>query len=148
MSMALQKVLNMNNDQGSERGRTEYRNYQSSNRSANNNYQQDNYQNRGRSPSPYSQDRRNISRDRSLEYKRAEQRAYNSYPKMKKGYNCSPGYNPIITKKCSKCSNPATHHEFECRVYEEWNENTCSLCEKYHHFSKSCKEVRSEEHTV
>jgi hypothetical protein len=60
------------------------------------------FQNRGRSPSPYSCDRRDISRDRSLEYKRSEQRAYNSYPKMKKGYNCSPGYNPIINKKMFK----------------------------------------------
>jgi hypothetical protein len=60
---------------------------------------------------------------------------------MKKGYNYSPGYHPIINKKCSKCSNPNTHNEFQCRVYEEWNENTCTLCEKYHHFSKSCKEI-------
>jgi hypothetical protein len=105
------------------------------------NSQKSDYQTRGRSPSPYSCDRRDISRDRSLEYKRAEQRAYNSYPKMKKGYKCSPGYNPILNKRCSKCSNTNTHHEFECRVYEEWNENICSLCEKYHHFSKSCKEI-------
>ena len=166
MSIALQKVLNLNKDQMSnshdstkkfERGRTEYRSNgsqsqnsdsdyvrdYSGNRQNNNsgNYQRNDYQNRGRSSSPYSRDRRDISRDRSQEYKRLEQRAYNSYPKMKKGYNCSPGYNPIITKKCSKCSNPSTHHEFECRVYEEWNENTCTLCEKYHHFSKSCKEI-------
>ena len=125
-----------NNNQNYVRNESGNRQNQSSG-----NFQRNDYQNRGRSPSPYNRDRRDISRDRSRESKRFEQRAYNSYPKMKKGYNCSPGYNPIITKKCSKCSNPNTHHEFECRVYEEWNENTCTLCEKYHHFSKSCKEI-------
>jgi len=60
---------------------------------------------------------------------------------MKKGQNCGPSYNPSLNKHCSKCSNEYSHHEFECKKYVRWNEDKCSICSKYNHFSKDCKEV-------
>jgi hypothetical protein len=66
--------------------------------------------------------------------------ARQTYPKMRKGENCSLDYNPLKTKSCSKCSRGG-HHEFECFKYEKYNPRLCSTCEKYHHFATDCKEL-------
>ena len=134
--------------------------YRRDSRDNSRNYSQNMRQNQGyrgnrgnsfdRSRSRYSSgdrsynDRRDISRDRSLEAKRFVYKDFAAsklYPHMKKGFNCSNSYNPMLKKSCSKCQNEASHHEFECSVYDRWNENRCTACDKYNHFSKDCKEL-------
>jgi hypothetical protein len=63
-----------------------------------------------------------------------------SYPAMKKGVNCSPDYDPLKTKSCSKCPRGG-HHEFECYSYDKYNPKLCSTCERFHHFADNCKEL-------
>jgi hypothetical protein len=60
---------------------------------------------------------------------------------MKRGQNCSDTYNPSVNKHCSKCRNDSSHHEFECTIYNLWNDKKCMICEKYNHFAKDCKEI-------
>lgn len=60
---------------------------------------------------------------------------------MKKGFNCSPTYNPFTMKSCTKCDGRTQHHEFECRKYHKYNPDRCKTCDLYHHDSKACKEV-------
>ena len=89
-------------------------------------------------------DRRDISRDRSYEAKRAqyqEEILSKQFPEMKRSYNCRPSYNPITTKACSKCPMSSGHHEFLCQKYQKYNYRTCTACEKYNHFPSECKEV-------
>jgi hypothetical protein len=89
-------------------------------------------------------DRRDISRDRSYEAKRAqyqEEILNKQFPEMKRSYNCRPSYNPITTKACSKCPMSSGHHEFLCQKYQKYNYRTCTACEKYNHFPSECKEV-------
>ena len=59
---------------------------------------------------------------------------------MKKGVNCSPDYDPLKTKSCSKCPRGG-HHEFECYSYDRYNPKLCSTCERFHHFADKCKEL-------
>jgi hypothetical protein len=63
------------------------------------------------------------------------------YPEMKRGYNCGSGYNPTKTKHCRKCNNATPHHEFACNLYERYNNDKCSMCDKYNHFAFDCKEM-------
>jgi hypothetical protein len=63
------------------------------------------------------------------------------YPEMKRGYNCGSGYNPTKTKQCRKCNNATPHHEFACNLYERYNNEKCSMCDKYNHFAFDCKEM-------
>jgi hypothetical protein len=99
---------------------------------------------RSRERSPYFNSRRDVSRDRSRESRRYQNLvATNSkfYPHMRRGQNCSENYNPTVNKHCSKCKNESSHHEFECNIYDAWNEKKCMICEKYNHFARDCKEV-------
>ncbi len=92
----------------------------------------------------YSPNRRDISRDRSLEAKRTDyldDKVQKSYPNMQRGKNCSPNYNPLLSKKCTKCENKTTHHEFECRKYRDFNHTRCKVCDLYYHKDEHCKEV-------
>ena len=102
------------------------------------------YDRRGRSP--YRTGRRDVSRDRSREARKLQEKNYaasRNYPQMKKGYNCSHNYNPVYHKHCSKCKDGQnqTHHEFECGLYSRWNSDKCSLCKVYNHYSSDCKEM-------
>ncbi len=63
-----------------------------------------------------------------------------TYPKMRKGENCSLDYDPLKTKSCSKCGRPG-HHEFECYKYEKYSIKKCSVCDRLHHFAGDCKEL-------
>jgi hypothetical protein len=63
-----------------------------------------------------------------------------TYPKMKKGENCSLDYDPLKMKSCSKCGKPG-HHEFECYKYERYSIKKCSVCDRLHHFAGDCKEL-------
>jgi len=145
---------NQNNNNSRDRPRDSSRNRQYDNRDSRNrsqsrdSFNRNNNYDRSRSRYPSNDrsynDRRDISRDRSQEAKRFEYKNFATsklYPKMKKGYNCSNNYNPMLKKSCSKCPNEASHHEFECSVYEKYNENRCTACDKYYHFSKDCREL-------
>jgi hypothetical protein len=66
--------------------------------------------------------------------------ARQTYPKMKKGENCSLDYDPLKMKSCSKCGKPG-HHEFECYKYERYSIKKCSVCDRLHHFAGDCKEL-------
>jgi hypothetical protein len=66
--------------------------------------------------------------------------ARQTYPKMRKGENCSLDYDPLKTKSCSKCGKPG-HHEFECYKYERYSIKKCSVCDRLHHFAGDCKEL-------
>jgi hypothetical protein len=66
--------------------------------------------------------------------------ARQTYPKMKKGENCSLDYDPLKMKSCSKCGKPG-HHEFECYKYERYSTKKCSVCDRLHHFAGDCKEL-------
>jgi hypothetical protein len=66
--------------------------------------------------------------------------ARQTYPKMKKGENCSLDYDPLKMKSCSKCGKPG-HHEFECYKYERYCTKKCSVCDRLHHFAGDCKEL-------
>jgi len=119
--------------------------YYNGNGNSGGNYSQERGRPEHRSNHPNEQGRKDISRERSLEAKKAEQRESNTviqYPRMKKGINCRPYYNPYVSKSCTKCKNEFSHHEFECRIYEEWSENRCGICDKYYHLAKYCKEVQ------
>ena len=66
--------------------------------------------------------------------------ARQTYPKMKKGENCSLDYDPLKMKSCSKCGKSG-HHEFECYKYERYSIKKCSVCDRLHHSSGDCKEL-------
>jgi len=76
------------------------------------------------------------SRDKSQEMRR-------TYPSMKKGENCGYDYNPQKKKRCRKCPAGETHHEFECYKYPRFNHKKCTVCEKFNHYGKDCKEISS-----
>ena len=86
-------------------------------------------------------DRRSRRDDHSAQ--RNRERSYNTrqtYPKMRKGENCSIDYDPLKTKSCSKCTRGG-HHEFECYKYERYNPKKCTVCDKLNHFAGDCKEL-------
>jgi hypothetical protein len=100
-----------------------------------------NFSSRDRNRTP---DRRDISRDRSYEARRAqyqEEVLAKQFPEMKRSYNCRASYNPITTKACSKCPMSSGHHEFSCTKYQRYNHRICTACEKYNHFPSDCKEI-------
>jgi len=66
-----------------------------------------------------------------------------TYPSMKKGENCGYDYNPQKRKRCRKCPAGETHHEFECYKYPRFNHKKCTVCEKFNHYGKDCKEISS-----
>lgn len=89
-------------------------------------------------------DRRAISRDRSYEAKRLEyqeETLRKKFPEMKRGTNCSPTYNPITNKSCTKCPVQNTHHEFECRKYDRYSHTKCTTCDRFFHHASDCKEI-------
>ena len=65
-----------------------------------------------------------------------------TYGRMKKGVNCKLDYDPRKTKHCTKCRDYNSHHEFECPVYQNYNPQRCSQCEKYNHWPNECKECQ------
>lgn len=101
------------------------------------------------SPRSGSRDeRKGKSYERSSSRARAQSRdqsrdARKLYPEMKKGENCGYDYNPLKTKWCRKCPPAGTHHEFQCYKYEKYSPVKCTVCEKYNHFGRDCKEVNS-----
>ena len=91
---------------------------------------------------------RRKSEDRDYSKSRAHSRdqsrdARRLYPEMKKGENCGYDYNPLRKKWCRKCPASGTHHEFQCYKYEKFSPVKCTVCEKYQHFGRDCKEVNS-----
>ncbi len=133
------------NNNSNYRPRSNERSYSQERNNSGYNKENQNYSNRGNSNSrDYSPHRRDISRDRSQEARRIreqEERTSRRYPDMKKGVNCKPTYNPFTMKSCSKCDGQTQHHEFECRKYYKYCPERCTVCDKYYHESKVCKEV-------
>jgi hypothetical protein len=89
----------------------------------------------------YAPDRRSRRDDHSQDRRREKSfQARQTYPKMRKGENCSLDYDPLKQKTCSKCSK-AGHHEFECFKYERYSPKKCTVCDKLNHFAGNCKEL-------
>ena len=130
----------------SSRGYSASRQQTERGRSASNSAQ---YQSRQQSKSPgrqngssaYAPDRRSRKDDHSADRRREQSfQARQTYPKMRKGENCSLEYDPLKQKSCSKCSRPG-HHEFECYKYDRYSPKKCTVCDKLNHFAGDCKEL-------
>jgi hypothetical protein len=89
----------------------------------------------------YAPDRKSRRDEHSQDRSRQKSfQARQTYPKMRKGENCSLDYDPLKQKTCSKCSK-AGHHEFECFKYERYSPKKCTVCDKLNHFAGDCKEL-------
>ena len=65
------------------------------------------------------------------------------YPGYVPGTNCSPDYQPWLTKHCMKCMTRNEHHECYCPRYYRFHEKVCPKCNKGFHFAADCQGDRS-----
>ena len=62
------------------------------------------------------------------------------YPRFRQGRNCNENYHPYDHKFCRKCTinGDDSHHEFNCKYFELFNNSNCNKCRNGFHFEEDC----------
>ena len=62
------------------------------------------------------------------------------YHRFRQGRNCNENYHPYDDKFCRKCTinGDDSHHEFNCKYFELFNNSNCNKCRNGFHFEEDC----------